>query len=49
MNFEIYDFYNPWWKNRHLNELKEHLLKDYNRSKLQRDYSLPGPIIAPLI
>jgi predicted AAA+ superfamily ATPase len=33
------DFYNPWWKNRNIRELKEHLLSEYSSSRFQRDYS----------
>ncbi len=39
MNFDIYDFYNPWWKNQNLSELKERLLGDYIKSTIKRDYS----------
>lgn len=39
MNFDIIDFYNPWWKSQNLTEINEHLLSEYNRSKLQRNYS----------
>lgn len=28
MNFEIFDFYNPWWRNQDLRDMKEHLLKE---------------------
>jgi predicted AAA+ superfamily ATPase len=39
MNFNIYDFYNPWWKKQELPALKEHLLGEYNKATLKRDYS----------
>jgi len=39
MNFEIFDFYNPWWRNQDLGNMKEHLLREYTDSTLQRDYS----------
>ena len=39
MNFDVIDFYNPWWKKRSIRELKEHLLSEYSSSRFQRDYS----------
>ena len=39
MNLDVIEFYNPWWKNRDIRELKEHLLSEYSNSKFQRDYA----------